>query len=103
MDDSQLQQAMVAFRRAVALCGSQAEFGRRTGIKQQTVSIRLAKNQPLKGDREVLAVEAATGVSRHDLRPDIYPLESSGTGPGVAPAVPPPPAAGVPIREGARS
>jgi len=23
----------------------------------------------------VLAVEAATGVSRHDLRPDIYPVE----------------------------
>jgi DNA-binding transcriptional regulator YdaS (Cro superfamily) len=30
----------------------------------------------------VLAVEAATGVSRHDLRPDIYPRED-------APAQPP--------------
>lgn len=25
----------------------------------------------------VLAVEAATGVSRHKLRPDIYPVENS--------------------------
>jgi len=25
--------------------------------------------------RKVLEVEAATGISRHDLRPDIYPLD----------------------------
>ncbi len=24
----------------------------------------------------VLAVEAATGISRHELRPDIYPIEN---------------------------
>lgn len=40
----------------------------------------------------VLAVEAATGISRHKLRPDLYPLNASGeSSTPAAPAAPPPP------------
>jgi len=43
------------------------------GVKHQTIhSWRKAGRVPA---ARVLAVEAATGVSRHDLRPDIYPVE----------------------------
>lgn len=34
----------------------------------------LAEGRPL-APEHVLTVEAATGVSRHDLRPDIYPRD----------------------------
>lgn len=77
MDESQLATAMDAYRRAVGRAGGQAPFGRLTGIKQQTTSKRLAKSTPLQSQDEVLKVEAATGVSRHELRPDLYPREES--------------------------
>lgn len=58
---------------AVRKAGSQSAFGRLIGKRQSTVA------QWLKAGRlppeHVLAVEEATGVSRHDLRPDIYPDE----------------------------
>jgi hypothetical protein len=47
----------------------------------------------------VLAVEAATGISRHELRPDIYPVQSSGPEAppeGTSPAVPKLAVGGVP-------
>jgi DNA-binding transcriptional regulator YdaS (Cro superfamily) len=34
------------------------------------------KSKKVPADR-VLAIEAASGVSRHDLRPDIYPREEA--------------------------
>ncbi|MDE8654303.1 transcriptional regulator, partial [Novosphingobium album (ex Liu et al. 2023)] len=89
MDHVELQLAMKAFRRAVAWCGSGAAFARRFGMKQQTVSYRLKNDIPLQSAEEVLSVEFATGISRHELRPDIYPIEtppSSGTPPGDASA-----------------
>jgi DNA-binding transcriptional regulator YdaS (Cro superfamily) len=44
---------------------------------QGTVSSWLARGS-LPAER-VLAVEAATGVSRHRLRPDLYPLDETAT------------------------
>lgn len=87
MDAPELSIAMAAFRRAVGRAGSQAAFERLTGIRQQTVSNRLRNDIPLQGASEVLAVEAATGVSRHELRPDLYPPEppvpsADGSSPG---------------------
>ena len=60
--------------RAVRSAGSQSAFARLIGVSQPTVNdwLRLAKALPAE---HVLAVEAATGISRHDLRPDIYPVE----------------------------
>jgi len=61
--------------RAVRDAGSQAAFGRKVGKRQSTVRewLKAGRVSPT----EVLAVEAATGVSRHDLRPDIYPRDNA--------------------------
>lgn len=75
MDESDLTTAMAAFRRAVGLAGGQSALAAVAPLTQQTISNRLIKGIPLQSGTEVLAVEAATGVSRHDLRPDLYPRE----------------------------
>lgn len=58
---------------AVRKAGSQSAFGRLIGKRQSTVA------EWLKAGRipaeQVLDVEQATGISRHELRPDIYPDE----------------------------
>lgn len=56
--------------RAVRLSGGQATFARLLGITAQAVS-QWDEVPPLR----VLEVERVSGVSRHDLRPDLYPLE----------------------------
>lgn len=66
--------SVVALRRAVELSGSQSSFARLIGVSQQAVSKMLADGRAL-DPRHVLRVEDATGVSRHDLRPDIYPRD----------------------------
>ncbi len=64
---------------AVRKVGSQSAFARLIRKDQSTVWEWLDKNKPLPAEH-VLAVEAATGVSRHDLRPDIYPRDSVAPG-----------------------
>lgn len=91
MTDSDLDTAMAALLRAVGIAGGQAPFERKTGLRQQTISYRLANRIPLRSGDEVLKVENATGVSRHDLRPDLYPREES---PAHPPAPQPLPAGG---------
>jgi DNA-binding transcriptional regulator YdaS (Cro superfamily) len=59
-----------ALERAVKNVGGQAEFARLIGVTAQAVS-QWDKVPPLR----VLAVENVSGVSRHELRPDLYPLE----------------------------
>lgn len=75
MEPNQLDQAMKAFRIAVGRMGGQTPLVPVLGLSQQAISKRLKRNIPLQSQAEVLAVEAATGVSRHDLRPDLYPRE----------------------------
>ena len=49
---------------------SQAELARVCGQKPQAVTRWIATAKV--PARHVLAIEAATGVSRHDLRPDVF-------------------------------
>lgn len=56
----------------VAACGSRRKLAARMSLTPQAIT-KWAKRIPAE---RVLAVEAATGVSRHDLRPDLYPRES---------------------------
>jgi len=63
-----------AFAEACRIAGGQSAMARLTGKHQTTVRERLLKGQPLWAEN-VLTVEAATGISRHDLRPDIYPRD----------------------------
>jgi DNA-binding transcriptional regulator YdaS (Cro superfamily) len=61
-------------REAVAAVGSQSAFGRLIGVTQQAVFKWLRDCKPLPAEH-VLKAEAATGISRHDLRPDLYPRD----------------------------
>jgi DNA-binding transcriptional regulator YdaS (Cro superfamily) len=64
-----------ALRRAVAKRGSQVAFARLIGVTQGAVSKWLREQKHLP-DKHVLAVEAATGVPKEQLRPDLYPPET---------------------------
>lgn len=63
-----------ALQMALAKAGSQAELARIAGVSTTAVWkwVQSSKRVPAEF---VLKIEAATGVSRHDLRPDIYPRE----------------------------
>lgn len=63
-----------ALAKAVRKAGSQSAFGRMIGRRQSSVHDWLRDKKPLPAEF-VLKVEAETGISRHDLRPDIYPRE----------------------------
>lgn len=63
-----------ALQIAIAKAGSQAEIARIAGVSATAVWkwVQSSKRVPAEF---VLKIEAATGVSRHDLRPDIYPRD----------------------------
>lgn len=67
---------------AVRAAGNQTAFGRLIGKRQSSVREWLLNDRPLPAEF-VLAVEEATGVSRHRLRPDIYPEPTSSVLPGI--------------------
>lgn len=59
---------------AIAKAGSQAALAQISGCSQPAVHKWLAgKARP--GPKAVLAIESRLEISRHDLRPDIYPRE----------------------------
>lgn len=64
-----------ALLEAVRIAGSQQAFAELLGKSQPTVSRMINQSKQLPAE-DVLRVEAATGVSRHLLRPDIYPRET---------------------------
>lgn len=63
-----------AFAKAVEIAGGQAPTARIVEVTQGAVWQRLKAEKPAAAEW-VLKLEAATGVSRHDLRPDIYPRD----------------------------
>lgn len=63
-----------ALEQALASAGSQSELGRICGVSQPSIWKWLQSSKRLPAEH-VLAVEAATGVPRHHLRPDIYPAD----------------------------
>lgn len=68
MSTSALHRALEAFN------GNQTRFADAIGTSQQLVSYWVKKGRVLPAEY-VLATEQATGISRHDLRPDIYPRQ----------------------------
>lgn len=59
------------FAWAVRAAGSQSAFGRLIGKRQSVVHDWLRRGVLLPAEH-CRAVEAATGISRHKLRPDVY-------------------------------
>ena len=64
-----------ALERAVEIAGSQTALGCICGVGQPAIWKWLRSSKRLPAEH-VLRVEAATGVSRHLLRPDIYPRDT---------------------------
>lgn len=69
-----LSDSASALDRAIEIAGSQSALARTLRISQNAVS-RWARRLTALPPEHVLAIEAATGVSKHDLRPDIYPRD----------------------------
>lgn len=61
-----------ALQAAVRVAGSQSELARICGLSQPAVWKWLQSSKRVPAEY-VLRIEARTGVSRHHLRPDIYP------------------------------
>lgn len=58
--------------RAVRVAGSQSALGRLLGKRQSTIQgwLKTGRVSP----EYVIPVERVTGISRHELRPDLYPV-----------------------------
>lgn len=66
---------MTPIQRAAQAVGGQSALARMLGCTSQAVSKMCATGR-VPAER-VIPIEAATGVSRHELRPDLYPLETA--------------------------
>ncbi|WP_374406556.1 YdaS family helix-turn-helix protein [Pelagerythrobacter sp.] len=64
-----------ALTAAVQGAGSQSQFARDLAVSQPTVWRWINQSKQLPAEH-VLNAERLYGVSRHDLRPDIYPRET---------------------------
>ncbi|GGB21341.1 hypothetical protein GCM10011380_08630 [Sphingomonas metalli] len=67
-----------ALLEAVRIAGSQSALARLLKVTQRAVWRWVSEGKHLPAEH-VLHVERETGVSRHVLRPDLYPLESEST------------------------
>jgi len=63
-----------AIHRACAAVGGQSALAREIGTTPQAVQ-KMCSTGKVPAPR-VLVIERVSGVSRHELRPDIYPLET---------------------------
>lgn len=79
---------------AVQRAGGQTALAKLIGVKQQNVWDWLNTGKRQASPKYAIAIEEATGVSKHDLRPDIF-----GPNPHSAPSHRPAPTA--PVREAA--
>lgn len=61
-----------ALLKATKVAGGQSALARAIDCKQQDIWRWLNKLEKTPAEN-VLAIEAATGVTRHELRPDLYP------------------------------
>jgi DNA-binding transcriptional regulator YdaS (Cro superfamily) len=65
-----------ALRAAVTQIGTQQAMATLLGVAQPSVWRWMRSKRGLPAEH-VLKVEQATGISRHDLRPDLYPEEAA--------------------------
>lgn len=63
---------MSSIEKAVQVSGSQSALARSVNVTPQAVQQWVKSGRV--SHKKVIAVEAATGVSREELRPDMYPV-----------------------------
>ena len=63
-----------ALRKAVKVAGGQTALARAVDAKQVNIWSWLNRSKRTPPEY-VIPVEKATGIPRHELRPDIYPLD----------------------------
>lgn len=61
-------------KKAISQVGTQVLLANRLGVSQQRLQWWTKHKLPAEW---VLPIEKASGVSRHELRPDLYPREES--------------------------
>ena len=61
---------------AILKAGGQTELANLLGIRQSHISNWKNRNKRVPAER-VLDIERVTGVSRHELRPDLYPRDNA--------------------------
>jgi DNA-binding transcriptional regulator YdaS (Cro superfamily) len=67
--------ATQALRRACRIAGGQKPLADKIGTTQSQVWYWLERSKKGVPAEFVLTIERATGVSRHELRPDLYPKQ----------------------------
>ncbi len=65
-----------ALRRAKEKLGSEQALADVVGVKQPSVNYMLRSGKRVPAEW-CIPVEEATGITRHALRPDLYPIEDS--------------------------
>lgn len=63
-----------AFEAALAHYGTQEKMADAIGVHQTSIGRALQSSKEVRAEW-VLQIEKDTGISRHELRPDIYPIE----------------------------
>jgi DNA-binding transcriptional regulator YdaS (Cro superfamily) len=63
----------VALKRACKIAGGQKPLATKIGTTQSQVWYWLKRSKRGVAAEFVLSIERATGVPRHELRPDLYP------------------------------
>ena len=62
----------VALIKAIKIAGGQCALAEKLGVAQCTVSAWINRNKKAPPSEFVLKIEEITGVSRHELRPDVF-------------------------------
>lgn len=74
-----------ALKHAIVLLGSQGEVARAVGVKQPSVSFIVTKGERVPAEWCIPLEKATEGaVTRHDLRPDLYPIDDDAQTKGAA-------------------
>ena len=69
---------LTPLERAIKQAGSQGALALAIGVSQQAISYWFTKNGKTIPAEMVVAVEKATGIPRHELRPDVFRPERVG-------------------------
>ena len=75
-----------ALREACERAGGQKPLADKIGTTQSQVWYWLERAKKGVPGEFVIPIEQATGVSRHELRPDLYPISDQATAPSQEPA-----------------